>query len=76
MEIVFIDSINMTKFKACFDTTLDERLSTMVSISSHGFAIGIPKRPQFDESYTYDSLKYETYSLSLPGNFAAKFHRC
>ena len=31
---------------------------------------------KFDESYTYDWLKNETYSLLLPGHFAVKFHRC
>ena len=28
------------------------------------------------ESYTYNLLTYEFISLSLPGHFALKFHRC
>ena len=31
---------------------------------------------QDSEPYTYNWSKYEFFSLSLPGHFALKFHRC
>ena len=34
------------------------------------------KNAQVKESYTYNWLKYDFFSLSLPGHFAVKFQRC